>query len=295
MVRVLTLAACLASLCSCDRTEAPPSSAPVAAPDLEVVSAGADPRTLLRYHPAAGTEQKLELAIAVQLQAGDLGGPMPTVVVQMTETVDAVMPSGQVFVHAHIDSARARDVDGSSVAPAAVQGPLAPLEGLSVAGVLAADGRMTATHLVRAATSALSPETEQQVASLLTSFESTALPLPDVPVGPGAVWRNSRELLQNTIKMTAVNTVTLTAVRGDILEYTLETDVHGPDQTVKQEDMDVAIKDIVGSGAGKGTVDLAKLTVTSELQAALHTEMTATGDTEPTKLDMTTHTRIQPL
>ena len=32
-----------------------------------------------------------------------------------------------------------------------------------------------------------------------------------------------------------------------------------------------------------------------KLQAALHTEMTATGDTEPTKLDMTTHTRIQPL
>src|SRR5689334_20450639 len=105
MVRVLTLVGCLASLCSCDRTDSLEPPAPVTAPDLEIVSAGADPRTLLRYHLAAGTEQKLELAIAVQLQAGDLGGPMPTVVVQMTETVDAVMPSGQVLLHARIDSA----------------------------------------------------------------------------------------------------------------------------------------------------------------------------------------------
>jgi hypothetical protein len=264
-------------------------------PDLEIVSAGSDPRTVLRYHPAPGSEQKLEIAIDVDLVAGEIGGPMPTVIVRLTEVVDAVLPTGQVLVHAHIDGTTARETEGSSVPPAAVQGPLAVLDGLSVAAILAPDGRMTATHLVRTASEPLSAETEQQVASLLTSFESTVMPLPETPVGAGAVWRSSRAIAQNSIHMTAVNTVTLVRIQGDVVDYTLETDVHGDDQSIKQDDLEVAIKDIVGTGTGRGTLDLGKLSVTSELQAMLHTEMSATGDAEPTKLEMTTHTRIQPL
>jgi len=287
------LPATLASLVSCE-AGAPSAPIAVARPDLEIVSAGSDPRVLLRYHPAPGTEQRFEMSIAVQLTAGEIGGPMPTVGVQLTGTIEALRRPGKMVVRAGTEDTRARETEGSSVPPVAVEGPLAPLRGLALAGVLAPDGRMTATHLV-GGPSALSAETEQQVQSLLTSFQTTMMPLPDSPVGAGAVWRSSRALEQNAIRMKAVNTVTLTAVRGDTIEYTLDTDVHGADQTVKQEDLEVVIKDIVGNGTGRGTIDLAQLRVSSELQASLHTEMTATGDPAPTKLDMTTRTRVQPL
>jgi hypothetical protein len=221
---------------------------------------------------------------------------MPIVVFDMTETVDAILPSGQRMFHARIDDVHVRESADSDVPAVALEPPLAPLRGLSLAGLLSTSGRVAGTHLERASSAPpLAPETSEQVTSLVASFESTVMPLPDVPVGAGAVWRSSKHIDQNGIRMTVVNTVTLTAAQATHVEYALDTDVHGADQSVHQGEIEVAIKDIVGTGSGKGTIDLATLSVASELAQSLHSEMTATGDTQATRLDMTTQTQVRPL
>ena len=80
--------------------------------------------------------------------------------------------------------------------------------------------------------------------------------------------------------------MTLGKVTGDVIEYSLDTAMHGADQSVQQGGMTIDVKDIVGTGAGKGTVDLGKLAITSELAAEFRSEMTATGETTPTKMTM---------
>jgi hypothetical protein len=136
---------------------------------------------------------------------------------------------------------------------------------------------------------------EQQLSSLVASFESTMMTLPDDPVGVGAVWRNSRPVEQNGLKLKAVNSITLAAVRGDTIEYSIDTVIHGADQAITQSDITIEVKDIVGNGGGKGTVDLARLAVTSELAAEFRSEMQTPGDPAPTKMKMATLMKVRPL
>ncbi len=271
-----------------------PAPTPVSPPDLQLVSAGNEPRQMLRYRAPAGTRQRLEVSIAAELSAGTMGGPMPTLVLTMSYAVDAVMPTGQMTLSATIDNVTAVDTPGSKVPAASLSTPLATLKGLVIHSVLAPNGRVTGSTIDRG-TRTITPDMEQQLTSLVASFESTMMTLPDEPVGAGAVWRNSRPVNQNGLELKAVSSVTLVGVVGDVITYSLDTDIHGRDQSIKQSDITIEVKDIVGNGGGKGTVDLAKLMVTSELAAEFRSEMRTEGDIEATKMEMATLMKVRPL
>jgi hypothetical protein len=277
--------------CEGGKTTAP---APISPPDLELVSAGSEPRRVLRYNVPKDTRQTHEVSIAVELSAGEMGGPMPTLVLTMSYAVSAVMPTGQMTLRATIEKVSAVDVPESKVPAQAVAGPLEQLQGLAINAVLSPNGRVTGSTLERG-DKAMSPELEQQVKSLIASFESTMMALPDEPVGVGAVWRNSRLIEQNGLTLKAINSVTLAKLTGDVIEYSLDTAMHGADQTVQQGDIAIEVKDIVGNGGGKGSIDLGKLVIGSELAAEFRSEMTATGDTAPTKMEMATLMKVRPL
>lgn len=268
--------------------------APISPPDLELVSPGNEPRRVLRYKLPKDLRSTHEVSIAVELSAGEMGGPMPTILLTMSYVVSAVMPSGQMVLDATIEKVTAIDVPDSKVPAQAVAGPLEQLKGLAIHAVLSPNGRITGSTL-ETGDKALTPEVEQQVKSLIASFESTMMALPDEPVGVGAVWRNSRTIEQNGLKLKAINSVTLEKVEGEVIEYAIDTAMHGDDQSVVQGDITVKVQDIVGNGGGKGNVDLTKLRIWSELAAEFRTSMTATGDTSPTKMEMATVMKVQPL
>jgi hypothetical protein len=134
-----------------------------------------------------------------------------------------------------------------------------------------------------------------QLTALTTSFQNVVMPLPNEPIGVGAVWRSSRELDQNGMKLTTVNTFNVTAITGDKIEYTIETEVHGTDQQITQAGTTVDIKDITGAGGGKGTLHLDKLDFESELTAQLRSKMQAKGETTATPMMLTTQMRAHPV
>jgi hypothetical protein len=283
---------CMVASVACERSEVPVEL--VSPPDLELVSAGNEPRMQLRYRLPAGLHQKLELSISVRLTADEMGGPMPSLVLTLDYAVDAIMPTGQMALSATIESVTARDTEGSNIPAAAISGALEPLSGLRIYSVLGPDGRLTATR-VDPAGKQLAPELSGQLTSLVTSFQSTMMTLPLEPVGAGAVWRNSRPVEQNGLVLKAVNSVSLAAIKGDVIDYVIDSTIHGPDQTVTQEGTAITVKDIVGDGSGKGTLDLTKLLVTSNLYAELRSTMQAPGDDEPTLMKMATILLVKPL
>jgi hypothetical protein len=268
--------------------------ATISPPDLELVSAGSEPRKVLRYKVPSGTRKTHEVSIAVELTAGEMGGPMPTIVLTMSYEVSSVMPSGQMTLRATIEKVGALDVPDSKVPAQAVAGPLEQLKGLAINAVLSPNGRVTGSML-SAGTKPLTPELDQQVRSLITSFESTMMALPDEPVGAGAVWRNSRVIEQNGLKLKAVNSVTLAKVSGDLIVYSIDTAMHGDDQSVAQGDTTIQVQDIIGNGGGRGSVDLGTLEINSDLAAEFRSAMTASGDTAPTKMEMATLMKVRPL
>jgi len=277
-------------LAACDQAEI--ASVPHSPPDLELVSAGNEPRRVLMYKPAVGAAAHMTITIAMELTAGDMGGAMPTLELGMTSTTLALMPTGHLLLRTTIDSANAEQGD-STVSPRALTGPLEVLKGLAIRSLLAPNGRISGSLLDRG-DKKLGPELEEQISSLVASFDSIMMTLPDEPVGAGAVWRNSRPVAQNGLALKAVNSVSLTSIKGDVIEYAIDTDIHGDDQSVKQGELTIMVKDVVGNGGGKGTIDLAHLAITSELAAEFRAEMSEASDTQPTKMKMATRMRVQP-
>ncbi len=283
----LRLLLCALVLTSCTQGS-DDGSARIRPPDLQIVSAGNAPRRLLVYQPTKGSAITLELAVDVTVSAGDMGGPMPTIVLTLSVAVDAALPIGTRLRTTVID-AIARERDDSRVPANALGAPLARMKGLVLTSWLTTSGHLVGTRV--ATDTPLPADARSQLAALVANFDQLMMPLPREPVGIGAVWRNSRPLEQNGMRMTAVNTVELTGITGDTLTYSIDTQVHGDDQTVEQAGMGVEIKDIVGTGSGKGSLDLRTLAVSAELSSEFRSTMKATGETEalPMRMAITTH------
>lgn len=269
-----------------------PEPEPPGAPDLQLVSKGNEPRRALHYQVPKGTRQTLELAIDAEVSAGEMGGPMPTIVVTLSVEVTDIVPTGMKLRTTVVD-AIARDKDETRVPTAALAGPLEQMKGIVMTSTMTPNGRMFGTTLDLGAKK-LPDSAKQQLAALSTSIDQLAMPLPDDPIGVGAVWRNSKPLEQNGMKMIVVNSVEVTALTGEKLSYSLDTQVHGADQTLKQGDLSVDITDITGTGSGKGTVDLHSLAFSSELSQELRSSMQAAGEGSATPMTMTIATRVTP-
>jgi hypothetical protein len=262
------------------------------ATDLQVVSTGSEPRRALHYQATKGAAQQLDVAVDVEVMAGDMGGPMPTIVMTLSLAVDDVLPIGAKLRSTVVD-VTARDRDESRVPAKALSGPLEQLEGVVLTTTLTPNGRLVGTKLDTGG-KPMADSAKKPLAALTTSFDQLMMPLPDDPVGVGAVWRNSRPLEQNGMKMIAVNTVTLTSITGDKLAFDIDTALHGDDQTIQEGGLTVDIKNIVGTGRGKGTLDLRTLAMTSELTTELRSAMQAPGEAEPMQMKMVIATRVAP-
>ena len=287
---LLLTAALIGSFSGCKRGDEDGSGSPRA--DLQIVSRGSEPRRSLRYQVPKGTTQKLDLAVDMKISAGDMGGALPTIVMSLTIVVEDVVPVGMKLRTTVVDAA-ARDRDESRVAPEALTGALDMLRGVELTSTLTPNGRVFATKLDTGAKE-INASAKSQLAALTSSVDGLMMPLPDDPVGVGAVWRSSRPIEQNEMKLTAVSTIEVTALEGDKLVFAIDTAIHGDDQRVEQSGMTVEIKDVIGTGTGTGTIDLRTLAVTSELSTELRSEMQATGETATTPMRMSVMSKVSP-
>jgi hypothetical protein len=286
--RLLIAIALFACSFGCNRGE----PAKISPPDLQLVSAGNEPRRVLGYHAPKGTKQQLEIAVDVDVSAGEMGGPMPTIVMTLALEVQQIVPTG-LKLRSMVVDATARDRDDTRVSTEALSGPLETLKGIVLTSTMTSNGRLFGTKLEL--DSKQVPESaKSQLAALTASFDQLMMPLPDEPVGVGAVWRSSKPLEQNGLKMIAVNSIALTAIDGNKLSFEIDTQVHGDDQTINQDGLTVDIKDVTGTGTGKGSIDLDTLALTSELATEFRSAMQAGGEGSATPMKMSIVTRVTP-
>ena len=164
-------------------------------PDLQIVSAGNEPRRVLRYQLTQGTTQKLELEVDVNVTANDMGGAMPTMVMTLAVTVENVLPIGAQLRATVLDAA-ARDRDDTRVDPDVLTGPLALMKGLAITATLTPSGRVLNSKIA-IGDKKMTGAAKAQLAALGSSFDQLLMPLPERAVGVGAVWRTSRAIEQS--------------------------------------------------------------------------------------------------
>lgn len=280
----------LAITCACNKSA---DHAPAPPPDVVVLEAGAAPQRVLRYQLAKGAHASFELATDTDLTAGDLGGPLPTVAYTIDLACDDVLPDGRMKIHATVSDVTARDVAGSQIPAAGLLAQLAALKGATVSSTLSPDGHVTDAN-VQLTGKQLTENQKAQLDGLGASLQQVAVPLPPTAVGAGAKWRTSKSLALAGLQLTAVTTVSLAGVQGNVLTYDVSTEVHGADQTTAQNGVSVEVKNLTGTGTGHGTIDLASLATTGQTSSQLSSEMTTEGDTTRMKLATKLTTTAKP-
>jgi hypothetical protein len=246
-----------------------------------VVSPGVPPQQLLRYHLAKGTRSTLELEVEGSLTAGDLPpSAAPPLVFMLEIVVDDVTSDGHMKLTTTIQELTthaAADQPGT----AAAASEAAALKGLKIASTLAPDGTISDVKIA-SDDKALSVDAKAQVEALVQAMPKLAMPLPPTPVGIGAKWRSSHALgPASPLALQSVTTIDLTGVSGSLVTYEVASTVHGADQKVAQDGVEVDVKSITGTASGRGTFDLQKLAIAGTLDAKLHMDMTTGSDRTP--------------
>jgi hypothetical protein len=191
--------------------------------------------------------------------------------------VDDVLPDGKMKLTSTV-------IDLTTPAPPDQPGAprtlseSAALKGLAIHSTLSPDGTLADVQAVPT-DKPMSETAKAEIDQLLQSLPKVAMPLPPTPVGIGAKWRSSRPLgPASPLALTSVTTIDLSGLSGSTLTYELGSTVHGADQTVKQDGVDVDVKGITGTATGHGTVDLERLAITGTLSSELKMEMTTGSD-----------------
>ncbi|HEY1555703.1 MAG TPA: hypothetical protein VGF94_12785 [Kofleriaceae bacterium] len=269
----------LVALLACGQGTAPlpPPPDPLA---VTVQTTGSEPRQLARYTLAKGTTTRLELAIDTELAAGDMGGPSPTFAITLELHVDDVLPDGRMKLATKIVDAAAREREGSTVPLPAASQAADELRAVTLTGTLSPGGKLEDARYDTGGTK-LPDSASALVSQVAQSFEQLAMPLPAVPVGPGASWTSTRQLDVGGMQMTSTSTIVLVGIAGTELAYTMTTTLHGDDQQVKRGSLAIDVTNLHGEGDAAGVVDLARLAMTTEFEARFHADMAAAGEKTP--------------
>ena len=267
---------------ACGKSEKPPPPPPPPAEGLELVDPGLAPLAVVHYQLAKGTHTAIEMSLQSELTASSGNRTMPTLVVDTDITAEDVLPDGAFRVRTAVTSVAA----GEELTSA-----MQILVGTSLVGTLTPSG-VLGNLVTDAGGHVVPPALDQQMATLRTSFEQLAMPLPAQPIGIGALWRYNKSIDQGGMKMTSATTIKITAITGTTMTYALSSEVTGPDQSLTQAGTTIKIKNIAGKARGTGTLDLTTMTVVGELTAELHSDMADAASTE--RVGMTTTTKLGP-
>ncbi len=289
MKSVIAIACVIAAGCG-SKSEPPPLPPETA---LEVIDAGLEPRTQLRYHLAKGTRTPWEITGDMVLGSGSEAVPWPTIVTGTEIVADDVLADGTMRVHYTVVSATAHDRLNQLLTAEQMNPPLQLLVGTTIAGTLTPTGALTGLT-VDTGGKQLPPVLQAQVSSLTRAFERIAMPLPTEAVGIGALWTFKQALDQSGMKLNAATTIKVTAITPTGVAITLTSELSGPDQTVDESGTKVSLAKLGGKMRGTGTIDLTRLTLAGELVADLHMVMSSGGQSETTTMTTTLKLAPQP-
>jgi len=274
--------------------EEPPKTPPPPLEGVELVLAGNEPKTLLRYKLAPHTESQLELAMDADVDTIDVGSVrMPTIVTSIDVAITDVDASGAKLKTTVVKGgARPRDpstTDNDMLSTVRLlDRATSLLGGLVVSVSVTPDGKASGSKIESVGRD-LSEPMQQQVGTFVQFTENLAMPLPDKPVGVGGMWKYRRTFQQNQLTLVATTRIEVIAIDGDRVTFKGTTDLVGADQTITNGSASAQVTKIGGTGTLSGTFDLSKVIVLGEIQQTLGFEMIVDGKTRPTKFGVTMH------
>ncbi len=268
--RMLVLAAFTLAFGACAKDKVPVKPAPELGP-VQLLAAGQQPRALLRYDIAPGTQVRGVLDIVSKTQVvGEVDGslsPLPSVRVLVQVGPSQSIEGGTRYILRIVD-AKILESGASSASDAeAIESELAGLRNMR--GRFDIDDRGLVVDS-EVPWSRAQENVPPRVLIMLGNVRSavTVIPLPVEPVGVGAVWEVKRPLQIWSTRMTQVTRYTLQEAQGNLfkLEFTI-TQTAAPQSAALNPKEELRLRSYEMKLEGELTLDLSK-PMTPEVEAA---------------------------
>lgn len=255
-------------------TSAKPGALP-AGLQVKLLSAGDEPRAVLRLQAKPGEAQSAVMTVQMTVGMGGAAGMMKMPPMSFTLNVEpkSVTAEGDIAVETRVDAVTVgADADGGPPMADALKAALSGIDGMTIASTISDRGFSRKSEArIPAQTDAAGRQVMEQIKD---SLLHTHFVLPEEPVGPGAKWEVKQKL--NTQGMTIEQTSALHLISQDGTVLTLESSITQSAGRQKvanpaMPQMKVDLTRMTGDGKAQLTVDLGKL---------IPTQATVTGNTE---------------
>jgi hypothetical protein len=250
-----------------------PARGQMEAPEVELLDAGSEPRTVLRYTPRPGQREVMVMLIRMGMSL-DMEGrqmpdsPIPAMRMTMELEVREVAENGDIAYDLRLTKAEALDApDLDRGVLESAREALGALEGLRGRALVTARGE------TKEAEFSIPPGAPEQSAAMLRDMErsmtqfSTAFP--EEPVGEGARWEATTRPTFQGMKIEQRLRYELKEMRGEEIVLGVRTRMTADPQPITGGE----ILEYAGSGEGTVRSRLTRLVPTSEISADVKARM----------------------
>lgn len=206
------------------------TSSTVAAPTVELLDPGAEPREVLRFSVAEGAQFRAtmttEMGITIEVAGEQAPAPtLPPILADLSATVNKVAANGDIDYTFAFESMRAGE--GIVLSPEAQQS-FDQISGITGQAVMTANGEQT--HVDLDIPSDVQPEMRTSLEGMSSQLGKLTAPFPTEPVGIGGSWRTTASAELNGLRTDVVTTYTLRERNGDQYRTELSYEQSAPDQ-----------------------------------------------------------------
>ncbi len=247
---------------------ASPSKPAAAKSDSQItlLTAGAEPRKVLRLHPQPGNKQSMNISIqmGVGIKMGEIENPamkLPPMQMAVDMTVKGVSPEGDITYELFVNDATiGEDPDASSQIAESMRTSLGLVKGLSGAGTMTSRGVSKTMNLK--APNDIDAQARQAMEQMKDSLIRISSPLPEEAVGVGAKWKVEMPINSQGMTITQVATYELVSVDGETVKTKTALTQTAANQKIENPQMPGMKLDLVklsGKGGGETTLNLSQL------------------------------------
>jgi hypothetical protein len=264
------------------------------APQVRLLSAGAEPRQALRLHLKAGDTGSYQMGVSMDMKLAMAGAEMPTpkmpgMKVQFEVNVVSVGADGAATVVATVkDAGVTEGAADAGPAAAAMTGLFEKMKGASQTNFVSARGLRVME--AAAAKSANDPMLGQTMDQMMGGFDAAMVGLPEEAVGAGAKWEVQTVSKSQGLKVKNTQTIELVSVEGDKVSLKISTVQQAGKQTMQNPMVPggkLELAKLEGSGSGEATLDLGRMLPaksTAEQQTDMAMSMNVGGQSQTMSL-----------
>jgi hypothetical protein len=281
-----------------------PTATPKPAPSrpiVELLSAGSEPRQILRYKPAVKSKQTAVMTMNMEMALSIAGEPVPIgnlpgTAITFDTLVDRVDPNGDIYYQFRYTNV---DLVGDSKLPPAQRAQLlTQIKKLTgVRGTVVVDNRGQTKFGKFDLPPDLDDGEKKMLKQISNSVEQLSSPLPEPALGVGAKWRVLSSPKLNGMQLKQTTTFELVGVQAGSMTLKVVQEQQAPPQPMNTTQLPkgktLNLKSLTGKGQGQMFVKLDRLVpITSNLNAQMQSEMESPNPSGES-MKMTTNIKMQ--